>query len=231
MGARARPAHHGGHRIHSLPAMERTGNAQHYSERLETTAEAAVLYAAGFRHPAMQMLRRECEHLGMSAGPKAWAMLFEACHLLDERAEFDRLCEVYRQRFQGSGAPRWGYAAAVDAPGTARLEGTLACQDDLRPLIESAKGRSTIAVDFSRVERIDFTFAPSFCSLLRTYGMRSKRIILANIAELHAELLQSMGPGAHVALLRRRILEAVPVRANAACNDDSAAVASTLAAA
>jgi ABC-type transporter Mla MlaB component len=213
--------------IESIPlhAMERTGNTQYYSERLETTGEAAVLYAAGFRHPAMQMLRRECEHLGAEAGPKAWAMLFEACHLLGERAEFDRLCEVYRGSFRCARAPRWGYAAAVHAPGTVRLEGTLASMDDLRPLVESAKGKSTIAIDFSRVERIDFTFAPVLCALLRTYGMQSKRIILANIAELHAELVQSMGTGSHVALMRRRILEADPARANAASNDDSAAAA------
>jgi hypothetical protein len=211
--------------------MERTGNALYYSERLETTAEAAVLYAAGFGHPAMQMLRRECEHLGAAAGTKAWAMLFEACHLLDERAEFDRLREVYRNRCARETAPDWGYAAAVDVPGTARLAGTLASMDDLRPLVAAAKGRSTIAVDFSRVERIDFTFAPSFCVLLRAYGMQSKRIILANIAELHAELLQSVGTGTHVALMRRRLLEGDPARANAACNDDSAARAPALVAA
>jgi hypothetical protein len=86
-------------------------------------------------------------------------------------------------------------------------------------------------VDFSRVERIDFTFAPSFCVLLRAYGMQSKRIILANIAELHAELLQSVGTGTHVALMRRRLLEGDPARANAACNDDSAARAPALVAA
>jgi hypothetical protein len=214
-----------------FPAMERTGNALYYSERLETTAEAAVLFAAGFRHPALQMLRRECEHLGAAASPKAWAMLFEACHLLDERAEFDRLGEVYRRRCARPAAPGWGFAAAVDVPGTARLDGTLASMDDLGPLVASAKGRSTIAVDFSRVERIDFAFAPTFCALLRTYGMQSKRIILANIAELHAELLQSVGTGAHVALMRRRTLEAGIVRASAACNDDSPAAAAALAAA
>jgi anti-anti-sigma regulatory factor len=206
--------------------MDRNGDTQCYSERFETSAEAAVLFAAGFRHPALQMLRRECEHLGTAAGPKAWTMLFEACHLLGERDEFDRLAVRYRESFGAVSAPRWGYAAAVEAPGTARLAGILASMEDLKDLVESAKSRKTVAIDFSRVERIDFAFAPTLCALFRTYGMQGKRIILANIAELHAELLHSVGIGPHVALLRRRLLdhEAANVAPNAS-NDERAEAA------
>lgn len=212
--------------------MDRNGDTQCYSERFEMTGEAAVLYAAGFRHPAMQMLRRECEHLGAAAGTKAWTMLFEACHLLDERAEFDRLCDVYRKRFERTDSPRWGYAPAVEAPGSARLDGTLASMQDVRELVESAKPRKTVAIDFSRVERIDFAFAPALCALFRSYCMQGKRIILANIAELHAEFLHSVGIGPQVALMRRRLLE-IDSRGEraAACNDDRGEAVPALAAA
>jgi anti-anti-sigma regulatory factor len=210
--------------------MDRNGDTQCYSERFETSAEAAVLFAAGFRHPALQMLRRECEHLGTAAGPKAWTMLFEACHLLGERDEFDRLAVRYRESFAGASAPRWGYAAAVEAPGTARLAGTLASMEDVRDLVEAAKSRKAVAIDFSRVERIDFTFAPTLCALFRTYGMQGKRLILAHIAELHAELLHSVGIGPHVALLRRRLLDHDANVAPVASNDERAEAAALAAA-
>jgi len=203
--------------------MDRNGDTQCYSERFETSAEAAVLFAAGFRDPALQMLRRECEHLGKAAGPKAWTMLFEACHLLGERAEFDRLAARYRECFGAASAPRWGYAAAVEAPGTARLEGTIASMENLNELLVAAKSRKTVAIDFSRVERIEYAFAPTLCALFRTYGLQGKRIILANIAELHAELLHSVGIGPHVALLRRRLLDHdAPAVAPTASNDERA---------
>jgi ABC-type transporter Mla MlaB component len=113
----------------------------------------------------------------------------------------------------------------------ARLEGVLASMRDVRPLVEAAKSRRTIGVDFSRVERIDFGFAPALCALLRGWGMQGRRVILANIAELHAELLQCVGLGAHVALLRRRLLEGEVADASGASNDDSVASAPILAAA
>lgn len=210
--------------------MERVGDPQCYSERFETTGEAALLHAAGFTRGALAMLCRECDRHGAAAGPKAWTMLFEACHLLGERAEFDRLCAAYHERF-GASAPPWGYAPAIAVPGMARLEGVLASMRDVRPLVEAAKSRRTIAVDFSRVERIDFGFAPALCALLRGWGMQGRRVILANIAELHAELLQCVGLGAHVALLRRRLLEGEVADASGASNDDSVASAPILAAA
>jgi hypothetical protein len=208
--------------------MERQGNHQLYTERFETAGEAAVLYAAGFGPSALQMLRRECEHLGAEAGPKAWTMLFEACHLLGERGEFDRLSAVYRARCDAAAAPRWGYAAAVDVPGSVRLEGCLARIEDVGALVEAARSRKAIAVDFSRVERIDFHFAPVLAALLRSYGGQSKRVILVNIAELHAELLQCAGAGAHVTFMRAKVLDAARGRAS---NDERAEAAPVLAAA
>jgi hypothetical protein len=201
--------------------MERQGNHQLYTERFETAGEAAVLYAAGFGHAALQMLRRECEHLGAAAGQKAWTMLFEACHLLGERAEFDRLCEVYRARCDPSASPRWGYAAAVEVPGSVRLEGCLARIEDVAALVEAARSRKAIAVDFSRVDRVDFHFAPVLAALLRSYGGQAKRVILVNVAELHAELLQCSGAGANVTFMRGKVLDAAPGRAS---NDEAAPV-------
>jgi hypothetical protein len=193
--------HHIGHH------MERHGNHQLYSERFDTTGEAAVLFSAGFGSAAMHMLRRECEHLGAGAGPKAWAMLFEACHLLGERGEFDRLSAVYRARCDAAAAPRWGHAAPLELPGSVRLEGPIASLDDVRALVQAGQSRKAIVVDCARVERIDFRFSAPLAALLRSFGGQSKRVILVNIAELHAELLQCAGAGSHVAFMRGKVLE------------------------
>jgi hypothetical protein len=61
-----------------------------------------------------------------------------------------------------------------------------------------------VGVDMGAVERIDFQFAPEMCALLRGYGQQGKRIILANISDLHAELLEAIGGGGKIVLLRRR---------------------------
>jgi len=184
--------------------MERNGTMQLYSERLEGPSQAAVLFAAGRGEAAMRMLRRECEEKRAHAGPKAWDMLLELCHFLGERDEFEAVSRLHAQVYPSEAAPAWGFPVAVMAPGMARLEGVLAGMADLHGLIESTKARKTVAIDLGRLERIDFTFAPVLCALFRTWGFQSRRIILANIAELHAELLQRLGIGPHVALLRRR---------------------------
>lgn len=182
--------------------MERNGNPQLFSEEPRPCAQAAILSAAGFDEAAAELLRAETR-TSDSGDPAAWRMLLEICHLRDRHDEFDRVAAAYVDAF-GSEAPlAWGYATPIGVADVLQFQGILASTRDIAPLGERAPTRRTIALDFSRVRRIAFAFAPELCSLFRAYGMQGKRILVANVMELHAQLLETVGKASELVLMRR----------------------------
>jgi ABC-type transporter Mla MlaB component len=174
-----------------------------HTEELEATAEAAVLFAASFADAAIALLEPQTELPASVANGTAWRMLLEMYHLKGMRSEFDSLAARYRRAFDVATAPSWGYPAAVNAPGMFSLKGVIASSRDLEELVEHGRSCMTVAIDMSEVQRIDFGYAIGFCEVLRFFHSQRKRVILANIGELHAALLETLGMNHDVVVLRR----------------------------
>jgi ABC-type transporter Mla MlaB component len=183
--------------------MRRTGTALLHTEELEATAEAAVLFAANFADAAMALLRAHTELPGELADGAAWRMLLEMYHISGKRSEFDALAARYRRAFGLATAPAWGYPAPVNATGMFVLKGVIASNRDLAELLEHGRTCMTVAIDMSEVQRIDFGFVISFSEVLRFFHDQRKRVILANVGEIHAALLETLGTNQHLVLLRR----------------------------
>lgn len=184
--------------------MRRTGTAVLHTEELEATKEAAVLFAANFADAAIALLRAQTELPAELADGTAWRMLLEMYHISGKRSEFDALAARYRRAFGVATAPAWGYPAPVRTTGMFALKGVIASNSDLAELLEHGRTCMTVAIDMSEVQRIDFGFAISFSELLRYFHDQRKRVILANIGEIHAALLESLGTNHHLVLLRRK---------------------------
>ena len=171
-----------------------------HAEALPVLREAAVLYAAKFPEAAESALRSRLQAEGKDR--EASEMLLEILHLTDNRDEFEEAAARHAAVFACE-PPEWGFPEPVRASGTFELAGTLDSPAHLEGLVPHARSRAAIAIDMSRVERIDFAFVPAFRDALRLFRHQGQRVILANIAEVHAALLQSFGPMENVVLLRR----------------------------
>lgn len=167
--------------------------------------EAALLFAAGKVQAARACLEEVLER-GIS-DPRAWTMLFDLHRVLGERAQFDVLLDSYRQLFPGAPVPSWSNAGMPAGTGVIPLCGVLARSSDLEPLRAAHRAR-IVAIDLGCLERLDFTLAPVFCALVRMLVSRGKRIILANVCELHVALLREMGLPESITVLPRRALAA-----------------------
>ena len=176
-------------------------NSMLQAEYLPITREASVLYSAGYAAGAEEVLRAHVEAPG-APDHAAIVMLLELLFRLGKRFEFDEMARRYAAAFDLPAKPAWGLPARVSGADTFELEGTLGKAEHLAGLLPHARGRTTVAIDMSHVERIDYAFTPAFCEALRLLHLQGKRVILANIAELHAALLESFDLR-HVVLLRR----------------------------
>ena len=167
--------------------------------------EAAVLHSAGFTHAAIEALRLHVE--GGAAERREWHMLLELYHCDGRRQAFDALLAEYRREFPGARHPHWGYPAAIEAPGTIPLNGLVSKQAELEQLAAFVRSRRAAAVDMGEVERIEYDLLASLAKLLREFHAAGRRVILANIAEIHATLLEACGADRYVVLMRRTAIE------------------------
>jgi anti-anti-sigma regulatory factor len=181
----------------------RCGDAGAYSECLSGASEAAVLVAANHLGVAELLLRGAIDEPATRASEAPWLMLLEIFHLTDRRGEYDALLERYRAAF-GSPAPAWGFPRPISAPGTFPLKGVLGAQrEDLDELARFAYGRKSVAIDMSEVARIDYGFVQALQALLANFAAAGKRVILANVGEINAVLLEAIGADRHAVLMRR----------------------------
>lgn len=183
--------------------MSRTGTSDLYSQQPAAAAEAAILFAAGHAHAAMEMLRGRIEAEGAGCGQAVWTMLLEIFRACDKAAAFQSLAARYVREF-ACAPPEWKpREEAVQGPRMLRLKGVLAMHTDVAALIAQARVRNIVPVDMGGVTRIDFCFAGPLCALLNEYSAQGKRIILANVSELNAQLLEAVAAPRRVTLLRR----------------------------
>lgn len=172
---------------------------------LAAAQEAAVLHSAGFTAAAIEVLHARIE--GGEADRREWVMLLELCHVEGRRDEFDAWLATYRSRFPGARHPEWGYPAPIEAPGTFPLKGLVGAKEaNLDEITAFVRSRRAAAIDMGEVHRIDFDFVARLSTLMREFHMAGRRVILANIAEIHATLLEAFGIDSCVALMRRTAL-------------------------
>ena len=187
-------------------STNRCGDAALYSERQQGASEAALLIAANRFEAAEALLRDAIATRGRADRERLWLMLLDLLHISGRRDDFERLAARHGEYEGTPERPQWGYPLPIEAPGTVALSGVLAQPGDLHELAKSGYARKTLAVDMSEVSRISFEFLPAVEALLRNFSLMGKRVIVANLSEVNASLLEAMGSDRHVVLMRRKAL-------------------------
>jgi anti-anti-sigma regulatory factor len=151
-----------------------------------------------------------------------WTLLFELLILQGKPQEFEDLGLEYAVAFEVSPPNFEAYvnpvsakaadeksvpqaAAAPDESGYA-LRGVLsaASANQIAELNAYAASRSEVAVDMSKVLRVDFTYTGAFCETVKALQLAGKRVILAGLNELNAALLEALGINRYAILVRRK---------------------------
>ena len=180
--------------------MRQDAEAAVSCEQVGGAEEAAVLFAAG--HGAAAIARLQAAVEAGDADRRTWLVLLDLCHAMQRREDFDRLLAAFEQRFGSDSHAGWGYPPAIEAPGAHSLAGVMGVTTDLGALARHVRPRTAAAFDMGQVERIELDFAPALHALLRTWHAAGKRVILANISELHASLLEVFGSHRYAVLMR-----------------------------
>jgi anti-anti-sigma regulatory factor len=67
-----------------------------------------------------------------------------------------------------------------------------------------ASARPEVVIDMSKVLRIEFGYVSSFFDVVKSIQLAGKRVILANLNEVNAALLEAMGVNRYAILVRRK---------------------------
>ena len=162
-----------------------------------------------------------------------WMLLFEMYILQGKMQAFEDLGLEYAMAFEIS-PPNWevyvnkvaaewekqspaakaaAAAAATAAPaGPAApeagfaLKGVLsaASANQLGELTAHAASRQEVVIDMSKVLRVDFAFTAAFFDAVKAIQLAGKRVILTNLSELNAALLEALGVNRYAILVRRK---------------------------
>ncbi len=151
-----------------------------------------------------------------------WSLLFELFILDGKLDEYEELGLEYAVAFEMS-PPTWevvmrptGPDGSVPAPaGTPAVSGSLggfplkgvisaSSKDMLQQLSIFASSKQEVLVDMSNLMRIDFAVAGQFFEAIRAIHLGQKRVILSNLNELTAALLEVFGMTKHAILMRKK---------------------------
>ena len=164
------------------------------------------------------------ERAGDAAKPY-WELLFELYILQGKAAEHEELGLEYAVAFEMS-PPNWesyvntvAEAAKAAAPAKAEpaaaahepsagyaMKGVLSASsaNQMAELNAYAGAQTEVVVDMSRLLRIDFAFTSAFFETVKAFQLAGKRVILANLNELNAALLEALGVNRYAILVRRK---------------------------
>jgi anti-anti-sigma regulatory factor len=81
---------------------------------------------------------------------------------------------------------------------------TTASAVQVAELSTHAASQAEVVVDMAKVLRIDFAFTAAFFDAVKAIQLAGKRVILTNLNELNAALLEAMGVNRYAILVRRR---------------------------
>ena len=155
-----------------------------------------------------------------------WLLLFELLILQGKSGDFEELGLEYAVAFEMS-PPNWevyvntiAAAAAKSAPpagpalaavspapeGGCELKGVIspASGNQIAELNGFAAERAEVVVDMGKVLRIDFAYTSAFFDVIKAIQLAGKRVILTNLNEVNAALLEALGVNRYAILLRRK---------------------------
>jgi anti-anti-sigma regulatory factor len=151
-----------------------------------------------------------------------WTLLFELYILDGKLNEYEELGLEYAVAFEMS-PPPWevvlrptgadgtdplpaGMPAAAGAQAGFPLKGVFSANNKemLQQLSAYAGSRQEVLVDMSHLMRIDFAVAGQFFEAVRAIHLAQKRVILSNLNELTAALLEVFGMTKHAILMRKK---------------------------
>ena len=150
-----------------------------------------------------------------------WLLLFELYVLQGKDTEFEELGMEYAVAFEIS-PPSWEVyvntvsaaaarttpaAPAAPAPEAGfELKGVLTASgaNQIAELHGHAASRNEVVVDMSKVMRIDFSFTGAFFDAIKAIQLAGKRVLLRNLSELNAALLEALGVNRYAILVRRK---------------------------
>ena len=155
-----------------------------------------------------------------------WLLMFELMILLGRMDDFEALglefavafemsppnWEVYvnsiaAETAKGAAAAKAGASAGTPPPEAGySLKGVLApaSTNQISELNNYASSRTEVALDMGKVLRIEFSFTATFFDTVKAIQLAGKRVILTNLNELNAALLEAMGVNRYAILVRRR---------------------------
>ena len=154
-----------------------------------------------------------------------WLLLFEIYILLGKMDEFEELGLEFAVAFEMS-PPNWEVyvnkvasdaakaASAAKAPSQStmapemgyELRGVIspASANQIAELNAVAALRTEVVVDMGKVLRVEFGYTAAFFDVVKAIQLAGKRVILANLNELNAALLEAMGVNRYAILVRRK---------------------------
>jgi anti-anti-sigma regulatory factor len=123
--------------------------------------------------------------------------------------------EVYVNSIAATAVKTAAAAAAAPAPiaissngpeAGFELKGVLssASANQVSELAAHAASRAEVVVDMSRLLRVEFGFTGAFFDAVKAIQLAGKRVILTNLNELNAALLEAMGVNRYAILVRRK---------------------------
>ena len=153
-----------------------------------------------------------------------WLMLFELLILQGRMNDFEELGMEFAVAYEMS-PPNWEVyvnkvaeaakvmphdAAAPAAKHAAEaafgLKGVIsaASANQVAELNAHASTQAEVVIDMAKVLRIDFSFTAAFFDVIRAIQLAGKRVILTDINELNAALLEALGVNKYAILVRRK---------------------------
>ena len=151
-----------------------------------------------------------------------WLLLFELLILQGRMNDFEELGMEFAVAFEMS-PPNWevyvnkvAEAAKTTAPAQAAskpppeagfaLKGVLSASsaNQVAELNAHAASRPEVVVDMSKVLRIEFSFTAAFFDVVKAIQLAGKRVILAELSEMNAALLEALGVNRYAILVRRK---------------------------
>jgi anti-anti-sigma regulatory factor len=179
-----------------------------------------------FNHlePFEALLRASFNEKSGDAKPY-WMLLFEIYILQGKVETFEELSLEYAVAFEMSppnwevyvntvaaaaakvspqAAPKAGPAAAPDAGFEMKGVLSTASANQVAELNAHAASRPEVVVDMGNVLRIEFGYTSSLFEVVKAIQLAGKRVILTNLNEVNAALLEALGVNRYAILVRRK---------------------------
>ena len=169
-----------------------------------------------------ELLKKCINETSSDSGQGYWSLLFELYILDGKLAEYEELGLEYAVAFEMSppawetvarptgtpgGTPSPGENGAKESSGSGfQMKGvfSLTSKDMLTQLSLYAAPRQEVVIDMGGLMRIDFVAASQFFEAIRVIHLAQKRVILSNLNELVAALLEVFAANKHAILMRKK---------------------------